>query len=341
MAQKKNSNDTKFSFNDISQKYNAGLQGLDKERLRGLQGLNRFRTAKKAGLAREKERLTAKLGPNDPRVLRLRDKETNNLRLTRDLVTEIDRAGTDLSGYDKNAWNLYGCVRDRDSKPVPNLTAALYDKKGRWLRQLGYGCTDKQGKFSIIYPREGEEGKLISETSELFLHITDMNQKVLYKATDPLFFRVGHLDYREINLSGDEGVCSTPEPGKEDSPLPPRQWVVKGWVNGENGEPMAGVAVSLYDKDLLFDDYLGTRNTDENGNFEFVYQEEGFKGLLEKKPDIYLKVLDKTGKPIFTSKKAVKCEAGRIEVFNIKIEDLGKTKREFPIPPEVKKEKGK
>lgn len=341
MAQKMNENDTKISFNDISQKYKDGLQGADKERLRGLEGLNRFRAAKTAGLAREKARLTAKLGPNDPRVLRLRDKETGNLRMTRDLVTEIDRAGTDLSGYDKNAWNLYGCVRDGDSNPVPNLTAALYDKKGRRLRQVGYGCTDKKGKFSIIYPREGEEGKLISETSELFLHITDINHKVLYKAADPLFFRVGHLDYREVDLSEDEDVCSTPEPGKEDTPVPPRQWVVKGWVTGENDKPLVGVAVSLFDKDLLFDDYLGTRNTDEEGNFEFVYQEEGFKGLLEKKPDIYLKVLDKKGKPLYTAKKAVKCDAGRIEVFNIKIEDLGKTKREFPVPPEVKKEKGK
>jgi hypothetical protein len=120
---------------------------------------------------------------------------------------------------------------------------------------------------------------------------------------------------------------------------PPGQWVVKGVITGENGKGMAGVTVSLYDKDLLFDDYLGTRITDENGNFEFAYQEEGFKDLLEKKPDIYLKVLDKKGKPIFSSKKAVKCGAGRIEVFNIKIEDLGKTKAEFPIPPEVKKKK--
>lgn len=116
------------------------------------------------------------------------------------------------------------------------------------------------------------------------------------------------------------------EKSSDDTQLPADQWVVKGKVSDENGKGMAGVTVSLYDKDLLFDDYLGTVITDKQGNFQFLYREEGFKDLLESNPDIYVKVFDKDGNTIYSSKKSVRCNVGRTEVFNIKIKS--KTKKE-------------
>lgn len=339
MEFKKSGKYIKIPFNDLNREVDERLSGADKKRLEGLEGLNRLRRAKAGALKREKKRLDKKLGSRSPRLKKLDLKETFNQRFTQNLELEIQRAGTDVSDFDQNAWNLFGYVRDSHSNPLPNLTVALYDEKGRWLREFGYGGTDKRGFFSIIYPQKGKVKKDISETKKLFVHVTDMSRNVLYKDPDPLFFGIGKVDFREICLSGDTVSSRSPEPGGEDEDLPPDHWVVKGWVSDDAGNAMAGLTVSLYDKDLFFDDYLGTQVTDENGNFMFSYQREGFKDLLEKKPDIYLKVLDKKGKPLFTAKKAVKCGAGRTEVFNIKIEDLGKTKREFPIPPEVKKKK--
>jgi hypothetical protein len=96
-------------------------------------------------------------------------------------------------------------------------------------------------------------------------------------------------------------------------------WIIRGKVTDKKNNPVAGLIVSAYDKDLLFDDVLGTTSTDENGNFEVIYREESFRDLFDKKPDIYLKILDITGKILYTSRKKIRFDARRIEHFTIKI----------------------
>jgi hypothetical protein len=339
MVVNKKSKQKKIPIKDIQREVDERLSGADLVRLQGLQGLNRLRRAKSTAVAREKKRLIKKLGPKDPRVLNLELKEKVNRQMIMDLDLETDRVKTDVSGFDKEAWNLYGYVRDSNQQVQPDLTVAVYDQKGRWLREFGYGCTDQQGAFSIQYPQKGTPAKDISETKTLFLHVTDKGHNLLFKDETPLFFGKGKLDFREITLTGDQVPCTPPESAAEDSEVPSAYWVVKGWVSDEKGKAMSGLTVSLFDKDLLFDDYLGTQITGKDGSFQFIYTREGFKDLLEAKPDIYLKVMDPKGKMIYSSKQAVKCNVGRTEVFNIEIGGAAKTKREIPIPPEVKKKK--
>ena len=70
----------------------------------------------------------------------------------------------------------------------------------------------------------------------------------------------------------------------------------QGRVAEKNGQGLEGLLVSLYDKDLLFDDRLGETLTDASGDFTLVYRTEDFRDLFESKPDIFLKVSDKDGK---------------------------------------------
>jgi hypothetical protein len=339
MVVKKKSKKKKIPIKDIHREVDERLAGADLVRLQGMQGLNRLRRAKSTVVAREKKRLTKKLGPKDPRVLNLELKEKVNRQMILDLDLETDRAKTDVSGFDEEAWNIYGYVRDSSQQTQPDLTIAIYDEKGRWLREFGYACTDQQGAFSIQYPPKGTPAKDISETKKLFLHVTDKGHNLLFKDKTPLFFGIGKLDFRDITLPSDWVPCTPPESAADDSEVPSAYWVAKGWVRDEDGNAMSGLTVSLFDKDLLFDDYLGTQITSKDGSFQFIYTSEGFIDLLEAKPDIYLKVMDQKGNIIYSSEQAVKCNMGRTEVFNIEIEGVGKTKREFPIPPEVKKKK--
>lgn len=226
MNGKKNGKYKKIPFGDISQTWENGLKGTDEERLRGLQGLDRLRKIKTVNMKREKERLIKKRGAKDPRVQSLESKEKSNELLTRNLNLEIERAKTDVSTFNKDAWNLYGYVRDRDSKGVPNLTVGLYDENGKWIKQLGYACTDKRGFFSIIYPQKGKTTKEISESMKLFIHVSDRKKNVLYKDPDPLYLKIGQVDYREIYLPEETSVCTPPGPhGPEQEkpgPSPPQ-----------------------------------------------------------------------------------------------------------------------
>jgi hypothetical protein len=96
-------------------------------------------------------------------------------------------------------------------------------------------------------------------------------------------------------------------------------WAVRGRVTDEAGKGLGGLTVSLYDKDLLFDDRLGQTETDADGNYSFNYHTEDFRDLVERKPDIYLKVIDREGRTLYTSKRKIKYEAGRVEIVNAQV----------------------
>jgi hypothetical protein len=308
----------RIPLSDISKALEEGLAGADQLRAVGLEGLHRVRRVKDSGLKREQKRLTKKLGPEHPRVVRLVQKKEVNQVFARNLTVEIDRAKTEVPGVDENTWVLHGFVRDKHSKGVPNLTVGLYDERGNWIRELGYGCTDKRGYFSIIYHQKGEAKQEISASMKLFLYVSDKEHKILYKDPDPLYLRIGQIDYREIYLT-DEEICPPPEPGEEVVPVKPDTWIVKGRVTDEEGRGIGGLTVSIYDKDHVFDDRLGTTLTDDTGNFMASYKSEEFRDLFEARPDIYLKVSDQEGKKLYSSRRKVKCKAGSIESFNIKI----------------------
>jgi hypothetical protein len=55
--------------------------------------------------------------------------------------------------------------------------------------------------------------------------------------------------------------------------------------------------VEALDKDLIFDDRLGSVTTDIDGNFEIRYDKEDFQELFfDQRPDIYLRIKTPDGK---------------------------------------------
>lgn len=91
-------------------------------------------------------------------------------------------------------------------------------------------------------------------------------------------------------------------------------------VEAGTGRPLPNLQVRAYDKDMLHSDLLGSAVTDQGGGFELSYTGDDFRELFEKRPDIYLEVIDPaTGETIYTSERAVRWDAGRDEVFRIEI----------------------
>jgi len=87
----------------------------------------------------------------------------------------------------------------------------------------------------------------------------------------------------------------------------------------ESNDGVPDLKIRAFDKDIVFDDILGSAVTDSNGNFDITYEERNFRQLFEGKPDIYITVSAKDDRTIYTTEKEVRLEAGKTEHFDIRI----------------------
>lgn len=86
------------------------------------------------------------------------------------------------------------------------------------------------------------------------------------------------------------------------------------------GTPLPGVVVRAYDRDLLFDDLLGSAVTDADGRFAFRYEGSDFRELFERCPDIYLSLHDAQGRHLHDTRESVRWGAGADEVFDLAVD---------------------
>ncbi len=301
---------------EIHAKLDFAFDGLDSERAKGLSRLKTVHSIKNDGALREQNRLKAKYGDGHPRVKKLGDRINYNIGLSGELDDEIERSKIVQASFDIDTWMVHGRVLDKEGKGIGELTMSLSDNNNVWVEELGHTCTDDRGYYSIRY--KGAPGE-ISEKLGLFLTVADSASNVLHRETIPLFVRIGQIDFRLIVIEDQGEICVAPKPENIQIVEPPSDaWSVQGSVLYDNGKPGRGLTVSLYDKELLFEDDLGVILTDDNGWFNLVYETYAFPGLFEAKPDIYLKILDSAGKILFQS-TAFSVEAGHVEKFDIKI----------------------
>ena len=87
----------------------------------------------------------------------------------------------------------------------------------------------------------------------------------------------------------------------------------------ESNKGVPDLEVRAFDKDIVFDDFLGSTMTDNNGNFNIIYDEKNFRQVFESKPDIYITVASKDGRTIYTTDKEIRFEAEKSEYFDIRI----------------------
>ncbi len=98
-------------------------------------------------------------------------------------------------------------------------------------------------------------------------------------------------------------------------------FMIKGFVKEkESGIPLPGLFIKAYDKDLLFDDLLGSAISDQRGEFEIVSELADFQEFFDARPDIYFKVyLGDRRTRVHTTEDAIRWNTGRFSEFEILI----------------------
>lgn len=228
----------------------TGLLSLDAERATSYADLSVLASAKAASLHRERALLVQKYGAADPRVAAAGQRLARQAGFQRDLNLAHVIAATPTPAVDARSYVFHGFVRNRRREPLPKLTVALYNEKGEWLRELGYGCTDEHGYFQLRFERAADpkaaeaERKKAAEAAAANaaagkeatapeagaaarkagqaaaeIRVYDANQKLLHREADPLYPAPGRVDYRTIILDREGDRC-TPPPDATDNPPP-------------------------------------------------------------------------------------------------------------------------
>jgi hypothetical protein len=97
-------------------------------------------------------------------------------------------------------------------------------------------------------------------------------------------------------------------------------FVISGQVvekESETGVP--DLRIEAWDRDLLFDDWLGQVLTDAEGKFQLSFTEDAFQELFEARPDVYLKVFAPNDDLLHVTEQAVRYRPGRQEQFDIRL----------------------
>jgi hypothetical protein len=305
---------------DIFKKIDTAFESLDEQRAEDLKKLKRLQLIKKDTLEKERQRMESKYGADHPRVKKIASRITYNQGMMADLDMEIEKTDIEVPKHDGTTWTVHGRVFDENAAGIKDLTVSLYDDEGNWVREIEHTSTDESGYFAMTCPEEEKDALKDLEGKKLFLTITDEEHNVLHRESESLPVEIGRMRFREIVLTGKDRETSTPpEPGEGEPTVGPDVWMARGLVVDEKGQGFKGLVVSLYDRDLLFDDVLGTTLTDESGSFTILYRREAFRDLFEKSPDLYLKVIDNRGNELYSSKKAVRFKAGNVETFTVTI----------------------
>jgi hypothetical protein len=197
--------------NENINRINKALDDLDVNRSQQLESLKQVKDVENDARKKEINRLSLKYGPDDPRIQTMRDQVDINKNLSGNLALEIERSNIAIPKFDKNTWMVHGRVLCEDMTGKEGLTVSFVDENGKWLRPLGYACTDAKGYFAITYDPAKDSKNEIPATLKMFLIVSDEKRNILFKDTEPLYVKIGRINYKDIQLSGKNIICTPPE----------------------------------------------------------------------------------------------------------------------------------
>lgn len=320
---------------DLSQVTQHLLQALALASTAQVEGLQQTRDTQVtlgALLQTEAQRLAKKYGDDHGRVQQINASLQRNATTIKDLEVELEIVTIRQPEVDDKSALVQGRVADQSRQGIAGLIVFLGTEQHKPHRFLGAAETDLSGYFALTIAPDALAKLPEAAPDGVFLVVGTRQGNVVHQGAEALQLKAGDQLTLEVTLDrndlGTGPVCPPTEPPTE--PPVKRDWVVRGQVvEGRTGAVIAGVQVNAVDNNRRFDDKLGSAITDDKGEFRITYAFQSPAGAAERGPDLYVTVIDETGKQLFSSQKDLRQNASRDEEFKIAI-----APQTPPEPPE-------
>jgi hypothetical protein len=195
--------------------FERGIEALDELRVMLLGDGLRLQGAQNQVQTREYERLERKYGKDHPRMLNAATK----IELGKEHIQAISIIHATASAPRPdpgNGWAVDGFVRTANGDPVDSVTVAAYDRRERWYVELGYGCTDDYGYFSIVVEKLAEKPPNLvfmrASKGKKLLASNDVQLTPEPKSSDRVEIIIGDI--------GSKDDCTPPDGGKAETRPP-------------------------------------------------------------------------------------------------------------------------
>lgn len=194
----------------LLEKLDSGFASLDEQRAIGLYRMNDAQALQATMLKKEQARLMKKYSADHPKVMQIAERLSYKQGLQSELDREIEKAKIVVPELDANTWIVHGRVLTTEGEAISGLTVALYDEHEQWATQLGQSRSDEFGYFVLRYTKAKTDRSPLSDSQKLFLTVSKAEQ-TLYQATEPLYKRLGSIDYRVIVIQQPNESCPPTE----------------------------------------------------------------------------------------------------------------------------------
>ena len=199
------------------------------------------------------------------------DKAIMTQKETRNIIDKLDIP-----------YSVSGKILDSSKKPVENLIVRLYDKDIKEDDFLGVCRTDKDGFYCINFTEKDFRDGFSKDTKpDIYIKVLDKMGTELNKTKTKC-----NADMQTI-----EDIIL-----KEKIDIYKSNFKIDGKIINDKNLSAIGLLIRAFDEDKKSaDDFLGESITDNNGDFEILFDESSFKDKNNKEseenlPDIYLNI---------------------------------------------------
>lgn len=228
----------------------------------------------------------------------------------------------------KERYKINGLVQDESThRAIPDLRVEAWD----WDLPLmiddfvGETTTDSEGRFRIefdtarfrdfpaVAPLTQLKRLFPQRHPDIYFRIFRKGEAAPIKVTKDRILR--NMRPGEHNV----GVVLVDMTGTESPDVPDGPFSVEGTI-AQHDQPLPGITVTAFDKDLRSEQLLGTRKTDEQGRYKIRYSADKFSRAEKSSADLFIRAHDKFNRLLGESE--VRFNAGEAERIDLNVEPI-------------------